>query len=151
MPGKHLMDFRSNVFFGLITVLISSTLLVGCISLRFFKAVEGCEVVRPGDEIRVGSTTLEQALSLLGAPDKLAELKGKDLLVYERAVLRQNRISLGIPVGDIWGASPDLSSYGTLVRYDTLALFFTPDGVLQDMVFEQGSSSSYLKTIFAQE
>jgi hypothetical protein len=110
--------------------------------------MEGREIVLPGDTLQVGKTTLHEALSLLGAPDQVVELNGKDLLVYQRAVLRQNRVSLGIPVADVWGARADLSAYGNLARYDTLALFFTPDGILRDMAFEKGSVQPYLKTLF---
>jgi hypothetical protein len=78
-------------------------------------------------------------------------LEGKDLLLYERLVLQENGLSLSISVADIWGAGLDFAAYGTLVCYDTLALFFTPDGVLQDMVFEKGSNRPYLRTLFTEK
>ncbi len=136
---------------ALIMLLISGALLFGCVSFQFFRGVEGREVVPPGNEVQVGKTTLCDVLLLLGAPDKVAGLEGKDLLLYERVVLHKNRLSLGVPVVDIWGAGLDFSAYGTLVCYDTLALFFTPDGVLQDMVFEKGSNRPYLRTLFTEK
>jgi hypothetical protein len=129
--------------FTLVALLVSSILLLGCVSFRFVRGVEGREVVSPGNELQVGKTTIGEVLLLLGAPDKLAELEGKDLLLYERLVLQEN--------ADIWGASIDLSAYGTLIRYDTLAFFFTPEGVLQDMVFEKGSNHPYLRTLFTEK
>lgn len=137
--------------FILVALLVSSILLLGCVSFRFVRGVEGREVVPPGNELQVGKTTLGEVLLLLGAPDKLAELEGKDLLLYERLVLQENGLSLGIPVANIWGASIDISAYGTLIRYDTLAFFFTPEGVLQDMVFEKSSNRPYLRTLFTEK
>ncbi len=146
-PKTHPMDFRSRIVLILATLFLSCALVFGCVSMRFFMGVEGGEVVPPGEQLQAGKTTLEQALLLLGAPDKLTELEGKDLLVYERTVVRQNELSFGIPVLDVLGGHLDLSARGGLASYDTLVLFFTPDGILNDMVFEQGSSAPYLKTL----
>jgi hypothetical protein len=151
MPRKHHMDFRFKIIRILIPLLISGIFISGCISFEMVKGIEGSPVTPPGDTIHVGKTTLETVLLLLGAPDQLAEMEGKDLLVYEQALYRDNRISVGIPLGDITGPNIDLSAYGTLVRYDTLALFFSPDGILRDIVFEKGSDRSYMKTLFPEE
>jgi len=136
--------------FGALLLIVLGALLSGCVSFQSIRIVEGREIADPGDTLEVGRTTLGQVLSLLGAPDKLVELQGKDLLVYERMVLDEKRLSLGIPVADIWGARIDFSSYGTLIRYDTLALFFSPNGVLQDMVLEKGSIQPFLKVLFTE-
>jgi hypothetical protein len=142
---------KVRCIFILVIFLVSGILLVGCVSFQSLRRVEGREVVAPGDELEAGKATLDDVLSLLGAPDKLAELEGKDLLLYERVVVRENRLSLGLPVTDIWGLSVDLTAYGVLTRYDTLAFFFAPDGVLQDMVFERGSSHPYFRTLFKEK
>ena len=145
------MGSRFSIPVVLITFLLSGTLLFSaCLSYRFVRAVEGDEVVPPGDAFELGKTNLGEVLSVLGAPDKVAELEGKDLLLYERAVLQDSRLSLGIPLLDISGANVDLSGYGTLVRYDRLWLLFTPDRILRQMMFEKGSSHPYLKTLFVQ-
>jgi len=151
MPRKHHMGFRFKSIRILIPLLIAGIFIAGCISFEMVKGIEGSPVKLPGDTLQVGETTLETALELLGAPDQLAEMEGKDLLVYEQALYRDNRISLGIPLGDITGPNIDLSAYGTLVCFDTLALFFSPDGILRDIVFENGSNRSYMKTLFPEE
>jgi hypothetical protein len=42
-----------------------------------------------------------------------------------------------------------MAAYGTLVRYDSLALFFNTEDILSHKTFEQGSSHPYLKTLFS--
>ena len=145
------MGSRFSISLVLVTFLLSGTLLSACISYRFVRAVQGDEVVPPGDTFELGKTSLGEVLSTLGAPDKVAELEGKDLLLYERAVLQDSRLSLSIPLLDISGASVDLSGYGTLVRYDRLWLLFTPDSILRQMMFEKGSSHPYLETLFKED
>jgi hypothetical protein len=151
MPRTHPMDFRFKTIPGLIPIVIAAIFVSGCISFEMIKGIEGSPVTPPGDNLQVGKTTLEMVLLLRGAPDRLAEMEGKDLLIYEQALYRDNRISVGIPLGDISGPNIDLSAYGTLVRYDTLALFFSPDGILRDIVFEKGSVRPYMKTLFPEE
>lgn len=140
--------FRISLVFAL---LISATVFPGCVSYRIFKSEEGLAVSPPGDKIQVEKTTMGEVLMLLGAPDRLAVLEGKDLLIYERALYRENGLSVGIPLGEIFGAGIDIGAQGGLFRYDTLALFFTPDGILRDIVFEKDSSRPFLKTLWAEE
>ena len=73
----------------------------------------------------------------------------KDVLIYRRSLLAQSGLSFGIPLADIWISSFDISAYGRLVRYDLLLLFFTPDGILIEIVIEKGSQHPYLKTILS--
>ena len=101
------------------------------------------------EEFQVGKTTLQEALETLGAPDQLAELEGKDVLIYKRSLSTESRLSFGIPLADIWRRSFDFSAHGRLVRYDLLLLFFTPDGILREIVSEKGSHYPYLKTILS--
>lgn len=140
--------FRISLVFAL---LISATVFPGCVSYRIFKSEQGLAVSPPGDKIQVEKTTMGEVLMLLGAPDKLAALEGKDLLIYERALYRENGLSVGIPLGEIFGAGIDIGAQGGLFRYDTLALFFTPDGILRDIVFEKDSSRPFLKTLWTEE
>jgi hypothetical protein len=125
------------------------TLLTGCISYRFVRGTEGRSIPPLSEECKVGKTTLQEALATLGAPDQVVELEGKDVLIYRRSLLAQSGLSFGIPLTDIVISSFDISAHGSLVRYDLLLLFFTPDGMLTKVVIERGSQHPYLKTILS--
>jgi len=115
------------------------------------KSVEGSPVASPGRTLLVGRTTLEDVLSRFGAPDQVMELEGKNLILYERTLYRENALTIGIPVmGKLGGPSADLSARGGLVQYDTLVLFFTPDDILCNVAFEKGSHRPYLKTLLSE-
>ncbi len=126
-------------------ILIAGQLLGGCVTYQVVRNLEGTDVMAPGDELQVGKTTLEDTLALLGAPTTLVELEGKDLLLYQKTVMRQKRLSVGLPLLDALGTSISFSASGGRVNYDTLALFFTPDRVLRQIVFEKGTSKPYKK------
>jgi len=138
-----------KVFSFVIYPFIVGSLITGCVSYRVIKAVEGRSVSNIFEEFQVGTTTLREALEVLGAPDQVAELEGKDVLIYRRLLLVNSGLSFGIPLTDIWGPSFDFSAYGELVRYDLLFLSFTPDGMLSGIASEKGSRYPYLKTIFS--
>lgn len=142
------MDFRINSLLVSIVVLVN-VLLSGCVTYQISKYVEGDEVVVPQEELEVGKTTLEEALAVLGAPDKVAKVGLENLLVYERTLLYRNRIKVGIPLSQLIRGSFSIGAYGTLVRYDSLALFFNTEGILSHKTFEKGSSHPYLKTLFS--
>jgi hypothetical protein len=134
---------------ALLTFCVLSAFFAGCVSFQVIQKVEGQDVVACGDKLQPGKSTVEVVLSLLGAPDRLVELTGKDLFVYQRGLLQNDRVSLGFPVGDFWGSSSSLSAYGGLARYDTLALFFTSQGILESVVFQRGSRHPYLRTLLS--
>ena len=142
------MDFRINSLLVSIMVLVN-VLLSGCVTYQIAKYVDGDEVIVPKEELEVGKTTLEEALSVMGAPDKVAKVGVENLLVYERALLYRNRIKVGIPLSQLFRGSLSMAGYGTLVRYDSLALFFNTEGILSHKTFEKGSSHPYLKTLFS--
>jgi hypothetical protein len=142
------MDSRINILFVSIIVLVS-VLLSGCVTYQISKYVEGDEVVVPKEELEVGKTTLKEALAMLGAPDKVAKVGRENLLVYERSLLYRNRIKVGIPLSQLIRGSFSIATYGTLVRYDSLALFFNTEGILSHKTFAKGSSHPYLKTLFS--
>ena len=148
MLTRRNMDSRINILFVSIIVLVS-VLLSGCVTYQISKYVEGDEVVVPKEELEVGKTTLEEALAVLGAPDKVAKVGLENLLVYERTLLYRNRIKVGIPLSQLIRGSFDIAAYGALVRYDSLALFFNTEGLLSHKTFEKGSSHPYLKTLFS--
>lgn len=142
------MAYRSSLTFALIISLVS-VFLGGCISYQLARYVEGDEIVLTHDQFQEGKTTMSEVLALLGAPDEVTKIGLENLLVYERALLYRNRIKVGIPLplGSVLRGSFDISAYGTLVRYDSLALFFNCDSILSHKTFEQGSSYPYLKTL----
>jgi hypothetical protein len=145
------MGFRVKIFV-IFFLLLAGLLLNSCITYQIARYVEGDEVVLPDDDrLQVGKTTLGEVLALLGAPDNVAKAGMEDLLVYERALLYRNRIKLGIPIplSSVIRTSFDASAYGTLVRYDSLALFFNSEGILSHKIFEKGSSYPYFKTLFS--
>lgn len=144
------MDSRIKIFTAF-SLLVAGLFLSGCITYQISRYVEGDEVVLPNDRLEVGKTTLGEVLSLIGAPDNVAKVGMENLLVYERALLYRNRIKVGIPIplGSLLRTSFDASAYGTLVRYDSLALFFNSEGILSHKTFEKGSSHPYLKTLFS--
>jgi hypothetical protein len=129
-------------------VILINVLLAGCVTYQISKYVEGDEVVVPQEELVVGKTTLEEALSVLGAPDKVAKVGLENLLVYERALLYRNRIKVGIPVSELIRVNLSMAGYGTLVRYDSLALFFNTESILSHKTFAEGTSHPYFKTLF---
>ena len=133
----------------LVYLFIGANLFTGCISYRFIRGTEGRSIPSVSEECQEGKTTLQEALETLGAPDQVAELEGKDVLIYRRSLLAQSGLSFGIPLTDILISTFDISAHGTLVRYDLLLLFFTPDGILTKIVIEKGSQHPYLKTILS--
>jgi hypothetical protein len=146
MHTRQPMNFRKLFFFVMYSFIVGS-LMTGCVSYRVIKAVEGRSLPDTPSEFRVGTTTLQEALQTFGAPDQVAELEGKDVLIYRRSLLSNSGLSFGIPLSDIWGPSFDFSAYGELVRYDVVVLSFTPDGILSEIASEKGSRYPYLKTM----
>ena len=150
MLTRRNMDFRINSFLVSIMVL-ANVLLSGCVTYQIAKYVEGDEVVVSKEELEVGRTTLEEALSILGAPDKVAKVGVENLLLYERELLYRNRIKVGIPMSELIRGNLSMAAYGTLVRYDSLALFFNTEDILTHKTFAEGSSHPYLRTLFSDQ
>jgi len=150
MLTRRDMDFRINSLLVSIIVLVN-VLLSSCVTYQIAKYVEGDEVIVPKEELEVGETTLEEALSILGAPDKVARVGVENLLVYERELLYRNRIRVGIPLSEIIRGNLSAAAYGTLVRYDSLALFFNTEDILTHKTFAEGSSHPYLRTLFSDQ
>ncbi len=150
MLTRRDMDFRINSLLVSIIVLVN-VLLSSCVTYQIAKYVEGDEVIVPKEELEVGETTLEEALSILGAPDKVARVGVENLLVYERELLYRNRIRVGIPLSEVIRGNLSAAAYGTLVRYDSLALFFNTEDILTHKTFAEGSSHPYLRTLFSDQ
>ena len=149
MHTRQPMNSRKLFFFVMYSIIVGS-LMTGCLSYRVIKAVEGRSVPNTFAEFSVGTTTLQEALQTLGAPDQVAELEGKDVLIYQQSLLANSGLSFGIPLTDIWGPGFSFSAYGELVRYDLVFLSFTPDGILSEIVIEKGSRYPYLKTMLSE-
>jgi len=144
------MVCRFNYCLAILAVVCSVVLsLSGCLSYQYERRVEGIEINDPADAYPLGKTTLNEVLLSLGAPDEVYSLDNTDLLVYQRSLLQESGLSLGIPVLDLaMGGSVDISATGALTRYDTLIFWFNSQGMLEDIVFEKSSSRPYLKTLF---
>ena len=142
------MDCRINSLLVSI-IILANVLLSGCVTYQIAKYVEGDVVNVPNEELEVGKTTLKEALSILGAPDKVAKVGEENLLLYERELLYRNRIKVGIPLSELIRGNLSVSAYGTLVRYDSLALFFNTEDILSHKTFAEGSSHPYLRTLFS--
>ena len=149
MHTRQPMISPSKALTFFICPFIVCSLVTGCLSYRVIKAVEGRSIPHIFAEFRVGTTTLQEALEALGAPDQVAELEGKDVLIYQQSLLTNSGLSFGIPLTDIWGSGFDFSAYGELVRYDLVLLSFTPEGILREIASEKGLRYPYLKTILS--
>jgi hypothetical protein len=145
------MGFRFNITLVLIMGFMAGIILPGCISYQFVRQLRGAEVMPPDAMLKPGTTTLCEALSIYGAPDKLQAFGDEDLLIYQRILYGNSGLSFGIPFGDFSFINPEISASEGLGRYDTLALFFTPDGILRGLVYTKGSSYPYLKTLLEEE
>ena len=109
------------------------------------KTVKGREVLSPGEMFEIGKTTLGEVLSMLGAPDRVMELEGRDLLVYEKEFEKSGRLTLSVSFMEFFKVR--FSAYGTALNHDFLCLFFTPDRILENIVFEKGSSKPFIKAV----
>lgn len=134
----------------LMSLFIVGNLVTGCVSYKFIRGMEGRPIPPISEEFRVGKTTLQEALKTLGAPDQVADLEGKTVLIYRRSLTAQSGLSFGIPLIDIWVHAFDFSAYGRLIRSDLLLLLFTPDGILREIIIEKASHSPYLETILSE-
>ena len=145
------MGFPSKGSLVLIMVFMAGIILPGCISYQFVRQLRGAEVMPPDNRLKPGRTTLGEVLSLYGAPDKLEALGAEDLLIYERTLFANSGLTFGVPFGDFSFINPEISARGRLGRYDTLALFFTSERILREIVYTKGSRYPYLKTLFEEE
>jgi hypothetical protein len=145
------MGFRFKASLVFVMGFAVGIILPGCISYQFVRQLRGAEIMTPDNTLKTGTTTLGEVLSIYGAPDNLEVVGGEDILIYERTLSENSGLAFGIPFSDFTFFNPELSARGRLGRYDTLALFFTSDGILREIVYTKGSSYPYLKTLFEEE
>jgi hypothetical protein len=135
---------------GVALLLAAALFFAGCVSYRLTKVEIGQPVEKEAvARLETGRTSLSQALRLMGAPDRIIGLKDRNLLIYRRSISYENSLSVSIPVTDfVVLNSAEVSAEGGLVRFDILALFFTPRGILEKAVLELGSEEPYFRTLF---
>lgn len=142
------MRCHSNKVPFILSLLLISQVLWGCISFRIEKIKDGADVPPTPAQFMVGETTLSEVLAYYGAPAQIVEMKGHFALHYQKAIYRGGHFSIGIPLGDVAKVSPSLSSMGDLSRYDTVVFVFTPDGLLDNMKYENGTSRPLWNTFW---
>ena len=126
-----------------------SLVLSGCLSYQYERQINGMEIKDPGDAYPLCETSIADVLSDMGAPDEVYALDNKDFLIYERSILKESGLTLGIPiVNTVAGGSAKISASRALRQYDILVLIFNPHGILENIIFEKGSDRPYLKTLF---
>ena len=144
------MAFRFKGLFLGVALLAAALMAAGCVSYRLTRIEIGQPVEKEAaGRLKSGETTLTEALRLLGAPDRIIGMAGRNLLVYRRSLSYENSVSVSVPLTDfVVLDSAEVSAAGGLVRFDILALFFTPKGILEKAVLESGSEEPYFKTLF---
>jgi hypothetical protein len=133
----------------LILLVIFPVITSGCVSLRVEKAGIGNGLPAQVSGVKEKQSTLADALKICGAPDQIIDLEGEVALVYEKGFYKGVQLSLGVPVSQSTsGAGVNLSGYGTLWKYDRLALFFSPDWILLQSVYVKGSKDPFFRALF---
>ena len=134
------MRCHTKSFIWLVIALLAGHMISGCVSLRFDKINNGADILPPPEGFMAGKTSLQEVLLYYGAPTKIVDMHGYLALHYLRTFYRGGNISIGVPLGDVYKASPKLDATGDLLRHDAVVLIFTTDGLLQDMSYEKGIS-----------
>ncbi|HSV93872.1 MAG TPA: hypothetical protein VLH81_12390 [Desulfobacterales bacterium] len=126
-------------------VLLLAIGLAGCVSMQVQKARRGVDPVPLAAGLAPGASTLQEALSRCGAPDEIVDMDPDFALHYRHLLQRGAKVSLGIPLKQVFLPSPSLETRGNLVRTDALVLVFTPAGILKDMRYEQATDRSLIE------
>jgi hypothetical protein len=113
--------------------------LSGCVSLQVQKARRGVDPVPLAAGLLPGASTLQDALSRCGAPDEIVDLDPDFALHYRHLLQRGAKLSVGIPLKQVFLPNPSLETRGNLVRTDTLVLVFTAGGRLKDVRYEKAT------------
>ena len=121
-------------------ILLIGHLISGCVSLQIDKINDGADIPPPPDEFKAGRTSLQEVLNCYGAPSEIVNMERHFALHYRRTLDRTGHISIGVPLTDFLKAGPELNARGTLLRHDTVVFVFTPEGLLEDMIYEKGTS-----------
>jgi hypothetical protein len=122
-----------------VVILFLATALAGCVSMQVQKARRGVDPVPFAGELAPGTASLQDVLSRCGAPDEIVDLDPDFALHYRHALLRGVKLSVGIPLKQVFLPNPSLETRGNLVRTDTLVLVFTSGGLLKDLRYEKAT------------
>ena len=134
------MRCHSNNIKWIITAMLIGQVILGCVSFHIDKINVGVDIPPPPDEFKAGNTSLQEVLNRYGAPAEIVNMEGHFALHYQRTMGRAGHISIGVPLIDVLKAGPELTARGNLLSHDTLVFVFTPAGLLEDMVYEKGTS-----------
>jgi hypothetical protein len=139
------MACRFNVRATALGLLLTTLIFSGCVSLRFDRINNGSDVPAPAAHLQEGTATLAEVLGHYGAPTDIVDMDGKFALLYKKFFYQGGQISIGIPLSDLlfFQSSVKLEATGNLLRHDLLALFFTPDGILTETMYERGASHPF--------
>jgi len=124
----------------IMTALIAGFVISGCVSLRIEKINDGTAVLPPPEGFMAGKTSLHEVLLYYGAPTDIIDMQGYLALHYQRTFYRGGHLSIGIPLGDVFKASPSMDARGDLALHDAIIFIFTTDGLLKDMRYEKSTS-----------
>jgi hypothetical protein len=124
---------------SLVVILFLAATLSGCVSLQVQKARRGVDPVPLAGELVPGTATLQDVLSRCGAPDEIVDMDPDFALLYRHALQRGAKLSVGIPLKQVFLPNPSLETRGNLVRTDALVLVFTPGGLLKDVRYEKAT------------
>ena len=113
--------------------------LSGCVSLQVQKARRGVDPVPLAAGLLPGASTLQEALSRCGAPDEIVDMDPDFALHYRHLLQHGAKLSVGVPLKQVFLPNPSLETRGNLMRTDALVLVFTPAGILKDMRHEQAT------------
>ena len=134
------MRCRCRALLWIMTALIAGFVISGCVSLRIEKINDGTAVLPPPEGFMAGKTSLHEVLLYYGAPTDIIDMQGYLALHYQRTFYRGGHLSIGIPLGDVFKASPSMDARGDLALHDAIILIFTTDGLLKDMRYEKSTS-----------
>jgi hypothetical protein len=142
------MRCRSKNLLLIVSAILMGQVAFGCVSFHIDKISKGVEIPPPPDEFQAGKTSLQEVLVTYGAPAEIVNMKGHFALHYQRTMGRAGHISVGFPLGDALKASPKLSARGNLLRHDSVVFVFTPEGLLEDMIYQKGTSRPLWSTFW---
>ena len=134
------MRCRCRTLVWIMTALIAGFVISGCVSLRIEKINDGTAILPPPEGFMAGKTSLHEVLLYYGAPTDIIDMQGYLALHYQRTFYRGGHLSIGIPLGDVFKASPSINARGDLALHDAIIFIFTTDGLLKDMRYEKSTS-----------
>lgn len=136
-------------FRPLAVCLLMTLVFSGCVSIRFDKISNGTDVPLPSAHLKEGKATLADVLKKYGAPSDIVDMNGKFALFYKKSFYQGGQVSMGIPLSDLLlQSSIRVEAAGTLMRHDLLALFFTPEGILAETIYERGASHPFWESFW---